>query len=103
MKVEGRREAAYWIAPPGSGWSFSAPAGGFDWEVSVVPAAARAVLVRLNDRATHYELRVGRSPAGAGLQTTPHHIAERSPSPEDGARLSAFRADLGRGLINAKP
>jgi len=32
---------------------------GPDWEVSVVPAAARAVLAPFEERATHYELRAG--------------------------------------------
>jgi hypothetical protein len=35
--------------------SFAGP----DWEVSVVPPAARAVLARFDEKATHYELRVG--------------------------------------------
>ena len=31
---------------------------GSDWEVSVVPPAARAVLARFDERAAHYEVRV---------------------------------------------
>jgi hypothetical protein len=30
-----------------------------DWETSVVPPAARAVLVRFDEKATHYETRAG--------------------------------------------
>jgi hypothetical protein len=32
---------------------------GPDWEVSVVPPAARAVLARFDEKARHYEQRVG--------------------------------------------
>jgi hypothetical protein len=31
---------------------------GPNWEISVVPAAARAVLARFDEKATHYEVRV---------------------------------------------
>jgi heme-degrading monooxygenase HmoA len=34
---------------------------GSDYEVAVVPAAARALLSRFDDRSQHYELRVARS------------------------------------------
>jgi hypothetical protein len=37
---------------------------GTDWEVSVVPPAARAVLSRFDDKAQHYEVRVERSATG---------------------------------------
>ncbi|HEY1454812.1 MAG TPA: antibiotic biosynthesis monooxygenase [Roseiarcus sp.] len=38
-------------------WDAVKAFAGPDWEVSVVPPAARAVLARFDERATHYELR----------------------------------------------
>jgi hypothetical protein len=35
---------------------------GSDWEVAVVPPAARAVLSRFDDKATHYEERIASMP-----------------------------------------
>jgi hypothetical protein len=43
-----------------SSWDAVKAFAGPDWEVSVVPPAARAVLARFDEKATHYELRVGR-------------------------------------------
>jgi hypothetical protein len=40
-------------------WDAVKAFAGPNWEVSVVPAAARAVLARFDEKATHYELRVG--------------------------------------------
>ncbi len=39
-------------------WDAVKAFAGPNWEVSVVPPAARAVLARLDDKAAHYELRV---------------------------------------------
>ena len=39
---------------------------GEDWEVAVVPPAARAVLSRFDDRAQHYEVREQRSADASG-------------------------------------
>ena len=39
-------------------WEAVKAFAGPDWEVSVVPQAARAVLARFDARATHYETRV---------------------------------------------
>jgi len=39
-------------------WEAVKAFAGPDWEVSVVPPAARAVLARFDERATHYETRV---------------------------------------------
>jgi hypothetical protein len=44
-----------------SSWDAVKTFAGPDWEVSVVPAAARALLARFDERATHYELRVARA------------------------------------------
>ena len=41
-----------------SSWDAVRVFAGPDWETSVVPAAARAVLARFDERATHYEVRV---------------------------------------------
>ncbi len=41
-----------------SSWDAVKTFAGSDWEVSVVPPAARAVLARFDDRAAHYEVRV---------------------------------------------
>jgi hypothetical protein len=41
-------------------WDAVKAFAGPDWETSVVPPAARAVLSRFDERATHYELRVAR-------------------------------------------
>jgi hypothetical protein len=41
-----------------SSWDSVKAFAGPDWEVSVVPPAARAVLSRFDERATHYERRV---------------------------------------------
>jgi hypothetical protein len=43
-----------------SSWDAVKAFAGSDWEVSVVPPAARAVLARFDERATHYEVRVPR-------------------------------------------
>ena len=40
-------------------WDAVKAFAGPDWEVSVVPPAARAVLARFDEKATHYERRVG--------------------------------------------
>jgi hypothetical protein len=48
-------------------WEAVKAFAGPDWEVSVVPATARAVLARFDQRAAHYEVRVNRSSAGEGL------------------------------------
>ena len=40
-------------------WDAVKAFAGPNWEVSVVPPAARAVLARFDERATHYEQRVG--------------------------------------------
>lgn len=40
-------------------WDAVKSFAGSDWEVSVVPPAARAVLARFDEKATHTELRVG--------------------------------------------
>jgi hypothetical protein len=42
-------------------WEAVKAFAGPDWEVSVVPAAARAVLARFDEKAAHYELGVARS------------------------------------------
>jgi hypothetical protein len=42
-------------------WDAVKTFAGPDWEVSVAPPAARAVLSRFDQRATHYELRVEQS------------------------------------------
>jgi antibiotic biosynthesis monooxygenase (ABM) superfamily enzyme len=39
-------------------WDAVKAFAGPDWEVSVVPQAARAVLARFDDKAQHYEMRV---------------------------------------------
>jgi len=39
-------------------WDAVKAFAGPDWEVSVVPQAARAVLARFDDKARHYEVRV---------------------------------------------
>ena len=39
-------------------WDAVKAFAGPNWEVSVVPPAARAVLARFDDKAAHYELRV---------------------------------------------
>ncbi len=49
-------------------WDAVKAFAGPNWEVSVVPPAARAVLSRFDERATHYEQRAaekGRSVSGA--------------------------------------
>ena len=43
-----------------SSWDAVKAFAGPDWEVSVVPPAARAVLARFDERAAHYEVRVPR-------------------------------------------
>jgi hypothetical protein len=40
-------------------WDAVKAFAGPNWEVSVVPPAARAVLARFDEKAAHYELRVG--------------------------------------------
>jgi hypothetical protein len=40
-------------------WDAVKAFAGPDWEVSVVPPAARAVLARFDEKARHYEQRVG--------------------------------------------
>ena len=40
-------------------WDSVKAFAGPDWAASVVPPAARAVLARFDEKATHYELRVG--------------------------------------------
>ena len=42
-------------------WDAVKTFAGPDWEVSVVPPAARAVLSRLDDKAQHYEVRAERA------------------------------------------
>jgi hypothetical protein len=42
-------------------WDAVKAFAGPDWEVSVVPPAARAVLARFDEKATHYEQRVARA------------------------------------------
>ena len=42
-------------------WDAVKAFAGQNWEVSVVPPAARAVVIRFDQRATHYELRVARA------------------------------------------
>ena len=41
-------------------WDAVKAFAGTNWETSVVPPAARAVLARFDERAVHYEQRVGR-------------------------------------------
>ena len=41
-------------------WDAVKAFAGPDWEISVVPPAARLVLSRFDERATHYEVRVPR-------------------------------------------
>ena len=45
-------------------WDAVKAFAGPDWEVSVVPEPARAVLARFDEKAAHYELRVARSARG---------------------------------------
>jgi hypothetical protein len=45
-------------------WDAVRTFAGPDWETSVVPAAAREVLTRFDEPATHYEIRVARSAGG---------------------------------------
>jgi hypothetical protein len=42
-------------------WAAVKAFAGPNWETSVVPPAARAVLIRFDEKATHYEVRVARA------------------------------------------
>jgi hypothetical protein len=61
VRRESDEEVEFMTLMEFASWEAVKAFAGPDWEVSVVPPAARAVLSRFDQRATHYELRVEQS------------------------------------------